>query len=407
MSQSENAEESLLFGTAARRQQLYPDSGNYDASMEASAPSAQPGAPVHEVLPDSSSGSGNASAMQFAPPPPMTPHPSMQAGVDQWATVNTGVRNINGSQPSDMGFGVLNEQYTGNAPLTPTSAMNGQRSSTSMEWEQVQTPLLAQPAQPVNTGNGVGERPRPSVNPGLNGGSGMQHQQRTSFTDVYGMTHQLQWPNTREAVPTAEPVWSQPILTTQPLPTGSVPPGLVNNMTAHGPGQPNVGSAQMGPSNTWFQDAVHGMQAQSAPYGAPPAQQYSALQQPQAVHATPVNNTGDRMEQIMFALAQSTSMIAQAVSQTQLTQPPRGAGNTGNSNAFKSLKPKMEVTKITAATEELLFDELQSFEDDLRDLGIFDYAEAAFYQLKNAVEGAARDIIDLALFEARLGIKTI
>ena len=138
MSQSENADDSLLFGTAARRQELYPDSSNYDATREASAPSAQPGAPVQGVPPDNSSGSGNANAVDYAPPPPVSPPSFVQAGVDHWATTNTGVRNINGSQPSDMGFGVFNEQYTGNAPPTPTSAMNGQRSATSMEWEHVQ-----------------------------------------------------------------------------------------------------------------------------------------------------------------------------------------------------------------------------------------------------------------------------
>ena len=89
-----------------------------------------------------------------------------------------------------------------------------------------------------------------------------------------------------------------------------------------------------------------------------------------------------------------------------MAQQPRAQGSSTNS-AFKSLKPKMEVTKITGATEELLYDELQAFEDDMRDLGILDYGEVAFYQMKNAVEGAARDIVDLALLEDRLGIKAI
>ena len=84
---------------------------------------------------------------------------------------------------------------------------------------------------------------------------------------------------------------------------------------------------------------------------------------------------------MMFAIAQSTLMTAQAVQQqAQLAQQPRASGSTGNNNAFKSLKPKTEVTKITGATEELLSDELQSFEDDMRDLGILDYGEVAFYQ---------------------------
>ena len=141
MSQGVNTQEdSLLFGNEARRQQLYPDSSNYD-TMNASAPSAQPGAQ------DNSSGSGNAIAMEVAPPPPsMATHPSVQAGVDHWTTMNPGVQNLDGSLSVDTGFDMLNQQYTGNVPQSPMSGMNGQRSATSMEWEQVATPAVA----PVN-----------------------------------------------------------------------------------------------------------------------------------------------------------------------------------------------------------------------------------------------------------------
>ena len=89
MSQSANADDSLLLGTAARRQELYPDSGNYDATLDASAPSTQQGAPVftgQAGQQDNSSGSGNATILDTAPPPPTTAAPSFgQAGVDHWA----------------------------------------------------------------------------------------------------------------------------------------------------------------------------------------------------------------------------------------------------------------------------------------------------------------------------------
>jgi len=203
----------------------------------------------------------------------------------------------------------------------------------------------------------------------------------------------------------------------QQRPMGSAPPGLVQNMNSdqvmgvH----PNPGPGQMPAGPTWFQDAVGGMGGQHgqsqepqpnaglyAPYGPPPAQQYSVLQQPQVVPTNP-------MEQMLLALTQSTLMTAQGVQQmAQQAQQPRAAGSAGGyNNAFKSLKPKTEVTKITGATEEVLFDELHFFERDLHDLGILDFAETAFYQLKNAIEGSARDIVDLALFEDRLGIKAI
>ena len=54
-----------------------------------------------------------------------------------------------------------------------------------------------------------------------------------------------------------------------------------------------------------------------------------------------------------------------------------------------------------------MFEELHNFERDLHDLGILELGEVAFYQLKNAVEGAARDIVELALLEEHLGIKAI
>ena len=62
MSQSVNTDESLLYGVEGRRQQLYANGSNYDAAMEA---------PVFQGPRDNSSGSGNANAMEFAPPPPM------------------------------------------------------------------------------------------------------------------------------------------------------------------------------------------------------------------------------------------------------------------------------------------------------------------------------------------------
>ena len=149
--QQNNDESNLLYGTEERRQQLYPDSSssNYDAqAVQASmvpAPPAQPGAQVPFGPPaDTSSGSANATALEYAPPPPSPPHPSVQAGVDHWTATNTGVHNLDGSQSADVGFELLNGQYTGNAPPTPSSVMNGQRSATSMDWEQVQVP----PAQP-------------------------------------------------------------------------------------------------------------------------------------------------------------------------------------------------------------------------------------------------------------------
>ena len=114
------ADESLLYGTQERREELYgAQAGNGEVK-------------------ESSSGSASASVerLEYAPPPPplaSQPPQSVQAGVDHWTTLNTGVLNLDGSQSTDMGFNILNEQYNGNTPMSTA----GNRSAGSMDWMQV------------------------------------------------------------------------------------------------------------------------------------------------------------------------------------------------------------------------------------------------------------------------------
>ena len=197
MAQQSVADESLLYGTEERRQQLYGDN---------------------------SSGSANAHVeqLQQAPAPPMQPHPSLRAGVDHWTTMNAGVQNSDGSQSADMGFNILNNQYIGNAPMSATGPMMGDNTAVSMDWQPTPpAPMgvgeyVGPLVQPGLSGNNVG----PLAQPGLGGNGGMV---RTNFAGVYAA------PQQRVNVGTGEPMWSQPIRSTlldDVNPNGGMPPGL-------------------------------------------------------------------------------------------------------------------------------------------------------------------------------------
>ena len=144
-----------------------------------------------------SSGSASATVEQLrqAPPPPPPEAevpPSLRAGIDHWTTTNVGVQNMDGSQTVDMGFNIFNHQYNGNVPASPVGTMMGQRSSTSMEWEHVATPL-GNPGVSAT----VGENNRPLGNPGLHGNAGLTSMPRTNFAGGFGPPQQT------------EPLWNQ------------------------------------------------------------------------------------------------------------------------------------------------------------------------------------------------------
>ena len=412
------ADDSLLFGTAERPAELFPD-GHVDMNAD--------------VNMGSGSGSMQATYLEQAPPPPQQPVPNpLRASTGHWAEANIGVRNLDGSQTTDLGFGILNEQYTGNVqPASPadTTTYNRPAHSGSCEYVQQANAEVHRPsAMPgLYTGEHMGTASAPSAMPGtpvpvpstLPGVAGNS----TSFAGVYGSLPSSQPQTAPPFVDVAaEPIWNQPVRPStaphvthpvpvaaplaQPQPHSQVPPGLgsvqQNSMPTmgvqFGAGTANGQSTQFG--NGWFVDAMRESTTPSMQrYGPPPAQQYSALQSP-----TVGTGNGTQMEQMLFALTQSTLATQESIRQMS-NQPSQGPSQSTRRQVFKDLKPKGEVTKITGATEETLFEELYSFERDLNDLGIQDFSETAFYQLKNAVEGSAKDIIELALIDPNLGLK--
>ena len=264
--------QSLLFGTAERRQQLgYEDDGLQGQPMQQESQDQFETEPVFMGPTDNGSGSasGNVEAIPVAPPPPQTPHP-LRADVNHWASTNTGVQNADGTQSVDMGFNVTNQQYTGNSP-TGTTVMGRRPSASSMEWERVGAPLGNPGAAP----NMVGERVRPSANPGLAQATGTPlgttrtlpftatpnamprvrpSMAPTNFAGVYGPPQNEPWPS-------QEPLWNRPVhsnILSPPTP-GTIPTGYHNAQS------PPIGSVPPGLGQTMNSGPPMGVRPQAAP----------------------------------------------------------------------------------------------------------------------------------------------
>ena len=71
----------------------------------------------------------------------------------------------------------------------------------------------------------------------------------------------------------------------------------------------------------------------------------------------------------------------------------RQAGAQG----YRALKPKLNITNITAASDQILMTEMSQFNVDLGELGVRLNSEAGFRQLRSATTGRAKDTVELAL----------
>ena len=67
----------------------------------------------------------------------------------------------------------------------------------------------------------------------------------------------------------------------------------------------------------------------------------------------------------------------------------------GSDAGYRHLKPKKDVTKVTCEGAEELMVELMQFEVDMGELGVSLMSEAAYRQLRAAVSGKAREVLDL------------
>ena len=90
----------------------------------------------------------------------------------------------------------------------------------------------------------------------------------------------------------------------------------------------------------------------------------------------------------MGASVVNTNQNINHLGQTIVTAQQEQAG-------YRHLKPKKDVTKVTCDGAEELLVEMVQFEVDLGELGININSEAAYRQLKAAVQGKAREVLDL------------
>ena len=139
-----------------------------------------------------------------------------------------------------------------------------------------------------------------------------------------------------------------------------------------------------------------GQQQQSSPSFSPPQGQQTGFSPPPGFAAPPQN--GSDMGAMLQALTNSSLMTAASVREMQqvMTQNYQA---TQDRQGYRQLKPKREVTKVTAADERTLVEELMNFELDLQELGVTDLTETAFFQLRAVSEGQAKDVVELTMLD--------
>ena len=108
--------------------------------------------------------------------------------------------------------------------------------------------------------------------------------------------------------------------------------------------------------------------------------------------------TNDMMQFMANQQAQMSSQMAQGFQSMAANAGSGGSGGGSGdaaSHGYRALKPKKDMTKITADDARKLMSEISSFEIDLNELGIAKFSEAAYRQLRAMAEGKAKDVVDV------------
>ena len=116
-----------------------------------------------------------------------------------------------------------------------------------------------------------------------------------------------------------------------------------------------------------------------------------------AMHA---QRTAEMMQFMAQQNAQMSAQMAQGFQSAAANQGPGGSGDAA-SHGYRALKPKKDMTKITADDARTLMNEISSFEVDLNELGIAKFSEAAYRQLRAMAEGKAKDVVDIETVHGR------
>ena len=107
-------------------------------------------------------------------------------------------------------------------------------------------------------------------------------------------------------------------------------------------------------------------------------------------------HTNQRFAQFADHMGYMQQQNAQHMHQLgQAMQQGMGKGSGDDAGGYRALKPKKEITAITADNAAALMMELDQFEVDMGELGVHLQTEAAYRQLRAMCSGKARDVIDL------------
>ncbi len=71
------------------------------------------------------------------------------------------------------------------------------------------------------------------------------------------------------------------------------------------------------------------------------------------------------------------------------------AGSRDGNQGYRALKPKKDMTRISADNARILMTELMQFEVDLNELGLVCMSGAAYRQLRAMCEGKANDVLNI------------
>ena len=92
--------------------------------------------------------------------------------------------------------------------------------------------------------------------------------------------------------------------------------------------------------------------------------------------------------------------IGEAMMQTQQSLQMLAAVMTDDrrrrdtQQGYRQLKPKRDVSAVTASSREGLIDELTQFEIDMNEVGMNMFSEASFFQLRAISSGRVKDVIE-------------
>jgi len=107
-----------------------------------------------------------------------------------------------------------------------------------------------------------------------------------------------------------------------------------------------------------------------------------------------MQETMQMLIETMGSTVVNTNNQLQMLAQT-LEASSRAQGDRGSQQGYRALKPKKEMSRVSAESARVLMTELMDFENDLGELGINTMSEAAYRQLRVMVQGKAKDVVDL------------